>query len=159
MQQNKNSGALPLTANCVTLLLTLAGAVFFALSYMTGYIGIVYGEKNSEIITIELVAVVLINVFLICSQVKEKWGNKLIYEILTYILVIVITSMTLFLLVDRVDAIGNCIVAPWDAGHGGEDSCYLSFVSLGCWCVCLIVDIILCFVGYKKELQIEVENG
>lgn len=136
--------------NCITLVLTLIGTVFFALSYRTGYIGIVYGEKNSVWITLELAAVILICLVLTGMQAAGKQKIEL-FDVLTYLLVILLTTATLFLLVDRVDAIGNCIVAPWDAGHGGEDSCYLSFVSMGCWLIALAANIVLSFTGYRKK--------
>ncbi len=136
--------------NCLTLVLTLIGTVFFALSYGTGYIGIVYGEKNSVWITLELAAVILICLVLTGIQAAGKQKPEL-FDVLTYLLVLLLTTATLFLLVDRVDAIGNCIVAPWDAGHGGEDSCYLSFVSMGCWLIALVANIVLSFAGYRKK--------
>lgn len=159
MRGDRRGTRLTLALNSATLVLTLIGTVFFVLSYQTGYIGIVYGEKNSGVITIELVVVILLNAYLLLSQREKCPGNYLTYEIVTLILVIAITTMTLFLLVDRVDAIGNCIVAPWDAGHGGEDSCYLSFVSMGCWGTCLLIDLVLGFTGYDKKRTIEVEHG
>lgn len=158
MKSCNNGTKATLFISGITLILTLVGAVFFALSYQTGYVGIIYGEKNSGVITIEVVVVIAVNAYLVLSQWKGRWRNGLVYEILTYILVVAITTMTLFLLVDRVDAIGNCIVAPWDAGHGGEDSCYLSFVSMGCWGVCLLADLVLGFTGYNRRRPIVIEH-
>lgn len=153
MADRIKSGGAIFIIDCVTLALTIIGVIFFILSYQTGYIGIIYGEKNSIWITVELVAVIVVCVYMIISQVTGKVQKTDRLNLLNYILIILLTTAILFLLVDRVDAIGNCIVAPWDAGHGGEDSCYLSFVSIGCWLVCLITDIVISFVGYEKKIN------
>ena len=91
------------------------------------------------------------------GQLRGFLKREHIYNLLSYALVILLTLSILLLHADRVDAIGNCIVAPWDAGHGGEDSCYLSFVSMGVWGVALIGNLFLCFRGYcpgKKPIVV-----
>ena len=135
----------------VTILLLAIGAVFFAFSYRTGYIGIVYGEKNSIRITAGLAVIGLLCVLRILLGKKGGNREKNIKDILTFIVIALLTVATILLLADRVDAIGNCIVAPWDAGHGGEDSCYLSFVSMGCWVIALVMNIIASFMGTEKK--------
>ncbi len=134
----------------ITFAITITGIVFFLLSYGTGYIGIVYGEKNSLWITAFLIAVIVIYILLFLGTSKFKMREE-ICNVLTYVLVVLFTLCIVLLLADRVDAIGNCIVAPWDAGHGGEDSCYLSFVSMGCWFAAMAGNMAVSFIGYRKK--------
>lgn len=131
----------------VSLVFTMIGIVPFILSYRTGYVSIVYGEDNSIRITVLLVILVLMTIVLIAVRLTEAKAVERIYEPVTYLLVILLTTAAILLLVDRVEAIGNCIIAPWDAGHGGEESCYLAFGAIGCWCAALMADIVGCFTG------------
>ena len=34
------------------------------------------------------------------------------------------------ILMDRIEAVGNCIVTDFDSGHGGEEAVYMSFVAI-----------------------------
>ena len=133
--------------SCATAVLGLVGAIFFVLSYNTGYVSIIYGAKNSIFLTVTAIAIPVIGAVMAVGQLRGFLKSEHTYNLLSYALVILLTLSILLLLADRVDAIGNCIVAPWDAGHGGEDSCYLSFVSMGVWGVALIGNLFLCFRG------------
>ena len=137
--------------DAATVVLGLIGAIFLALSYNTGYVSIVYGQKNSIALTVLAIAIPALALVLVLGQWKGFLKSEHIYNLASYALVIALTFAILLLLADRVDAIGNCIVAPWDAGHGGEDSCYLSFVSMGVWAVAMIGNIVLCFKGYGTK--------
>lgn len=148
MFQNKSA---TFYINLLTLLLVLVGTVCFALSYMTGYVSIVYGMNNSIIITLMLAGMIMISALIISFQIMGKVRVKEVYNVSMYILVILLTLSAGLLLADRVEAIGNCIIAPWDAGHGGEESCYLAFVSMGCWLVAVIANIVGTFMGYKEK--------
>lgn len=138
-------------ADVAIAVLSVIAVIFFLLSYTTGYIGIVYGQNNSILITIMLFIVLLISS---ASAVMKILGIDK-FEKITDILVLVNTALLIvslmLLFADRLDAIGNCIIAPWDAGHGGEDSCYLSFVSMGCFIVCAVLNIIGAFVAGSKK--------
>lgn len=147
--------SLPFYMQLAAVPLLVIGAVFFGLSYTTGYNQIVYGEKNSIIITVFIVVIAVILAALLTLQMLEKFDRKEIYNIAMVVLAALFILCTLLLLVDRVDAIGNCIVAPWDAGHGGEDSCYLAFVAMGCWILALAGDIVGCFFGYAKQKDVK----
>ena len=148
MFQNKSA---TFYINLLTLLLGLVGTVFFALSYMTGYVSIVYGMNNSITITVMLAAIIVLSALIIAFQIMGKVHVKEVYHVAMYILVILLTLSAGLLLADRVEAIGNCIIAPWDAGHGGEESCYLAFVSMGCWLVAVTANIVGSFIGYKEN--------
>lgn len=138
----------------ITLILGIVGIVFFGLSYTTGYnssIGVNYGERNSITITVMLAIMVVITMLSIILQITGKVQVKELYNLIVFALVILLTLSTILLLVDRVEPIGNCIIAPWDAGHGGEESVYLSCVSMGCWLVALVCNIVASFLGYKVK--------
>lgn len=134
-------------AHGISLALAVIGLVFFYLSYTTGYINIVFGEKNSLLIQALMIASIAILIGTIVLHAINKRGFRIVLNISTVILSVLLTLAILYLLADRVDAIGNCIVAPWDAGHGGEDSCYLSFVSMGGWLIAVVLLLIASFKG------------
>lgn len=135
--------------NILTLLLTLVGGVFFLMSYTTGYVSIVYGKDNSIGITMLSAVLLVLTLVSVIFQIRGKMQRKEVYDVIVYASAVILITAVLFLAADRVDAIGNCIIAPWDAGHGGEDSCYLSFVSMGCWLVAMILNLAGCFLGYR----------
>ena len=135
----------------VSILLMIVGTIFFGMSYTTGYNQIVYGEMHSIAITVLAVITFVILVTIVAFQSIGVLKIKEIYNVAMAVLAVLLILCTLFLLVDRIDAIGNCIVAPWDAGHGGEDSCYLAFVAMGCWLVSMIGIIVGCFLGHKVK--------
>ncbi|HIT90362.1 MAG TPA: hypothetical protein IAC41_08095 [Candidatus Merdenecus merdavium] len=151
MVETKDVKGFVFAASSWTCVLSIIAFIFFALSYQTGYVSIVYGEKNSIVITIEAILILMLTSITTIFQITGKVDKREFYDVAMYVLVPLLTTATLLLLVDRVDAIGNCIVAPWDAGHGGEESCYLSFVAMGCWFVADIINIIGCFIGYKEK--------
>lgn len=134
-----------------SVLLAVVGAVFFGLSYTTGYNQIVYGENNSVTITVLLVFAVLIPCAAAVVQCLHIPGTEEICDLAAVAASILFLLCLVLLLADRVDAIGNCIVAPWDAGHGGEDSCYLAFVSMGCWLAAAVASIVGSFLGFKAK--------
>ena len=155
----KRPGGAFFLIDCATLVLGLIGAIFLALSYNTGYVSIVYGTKNSITLTVLAIVIPAAALILVLGQWKGFLKSEHIYNLVSYALVIALILAILLLLADRVDAIGNCIVAPWDAGHGGEDSCYLSFVSMGVWAVAMIGNIVLCFKGYgPKQAPVTAEE-
>lgn len=131
----------------VTLVMAVGGGVMLTLSYMTGYVSIVYGEDNSMLLTVLAIALVACAAYLVVVEFSGK-AKPAVVHILTYAMVAVITLLIMLLLVDRVEAIGNCIVAPWDAGHGGEDSCYLAFGAMGAWGVGLLGNLVGGFMSY-----------
>lgn len=137
-------------ANLAIALLTAVALVFFLLSYTTGYVGIVFGEKNSILILVLQIVILLASLAFTAADVFGKLQKPIVRDIAVLVNTAALILSLLFLLADRVDAIGNCIVAPWDAGHGGEDSCYLSFVSMGCYLVALVLNIVASFFTRKR---------
>lgn len=134
-----------------SVLLAVVGAVFFGLSYTTGYNQIVYGENNSIAITVLLAFAVLIPCAAAVSECLRAPKAGEICDLAAVAASVLFLLCLVLLLADRVDAIGNCIVAPWDAGHGGEDSCYLAFVSTGCWLAASVASIVGSFIGFRAK--------
>ena len=133
-------------ADAIIALLTVIAVIFFALSYTTGYIGIVYGKENSIIMTVFLALILLISVGSVVVEILGMRKLSALVDVAVLLNTALIMVVLVLLIADRVDALGNCIIAPWDAGHGGEDSVYLSFVTMGCLLVSIVLNIVGTFI-------------
>lgn len=133
-------------ADAIIALLTVIAVIFFALSYTTGYIGIVYGKENSIVMTVFLALILLISVGSVVVEILGIRKSSAVVDVAVLLNTALIMVVLVLLIADRVDALGNCIIAPWDAGHGGEDSVYLSFVTMGCLLVSIVLNIVGTFI-------------
>ena len=133
-------------ADAIIALLTVIAVIFFALRYTTGYIGIVYGKENSIVMTVFLALILLISVGSVVVEILGIRKSSAVVDVAVLLNTALIMVVLVLLIADRVDALGNCIIAPWDAGHGGEDSVYLSFVTMGCLLVSIVLNIVGTFI-------------
>lgn len=110
---------------CVVLTAEMIGLVFFLLSYTTGYY--VFGEMKSYLILAGIIgALILETTALIFSQ---KFNRQILADICVLSVTVLCVFSMIMLLGDRVEGIGFTVVTQFDAGHGGAEACYLSFVS------------------------------
>lgn len=131
---------------CVVLITCLIGLVFFLLSYTTGYY--VLGEMNSMRI---LAAIIIAIILELAELILNRKMNSQVTENIFSLLVTVLSMFALVTLMgDRVEGIGFTIVTQFDAGHGGAEACYLSFVACGSFLVGCLMSIIHSFMPLNK---------
>lgn len=122
----------------VIFLLSLIGLIFFLLSYTTGYY--TFGEMNSLLI-LTLIIASLLSVAVSVIATKKATGEGILTMLTFFITALLIASAAL-LLGDRMEGIGFTVLTQFDAGRGGEEACYLSFVSMGSFLIAGIVNIV-----------------
>ncbi|EET61173.1 hypothetical protein BRYFOR_06818 [Marvinbryantia formatexigens DSM 14469] len=155
------------------MVLTVAGMVLFLLSYTTGYY--VFGQMHSVAILICLFTAVVVE--MAGAYVRERGLVKISGKISnnaeigvyaqkkspekewTYILVIAMIVLLCqavgMILMDRVEAVGNCIVTDFDSGHGGEEAVYMSFAAIGFFLITVILGIVKSFLGGRRIEVVE----
>ena len=132
----------------VILLLSIIGLTFFLLSYTTGYYA--FGQMNSNIILV-LISFSLIalggSIFL-----NLKYQNEPFISILTIAITVLLVASAILLLGDRIQGIGFTVLTNFDAGRGGEEASYLSFVAMGSLLLACIINIVGSFFpSFKKR--------
>lgn len=137
----------------VIFLLSLIGLIFFLLSYTTGYY--TFGEMNSLLI-LTLIIGSLLAVAVSVIATKKTAGEGILYMLTIFITALLIASAAL-LLGDRMEGIGFTVLTQFDAGRGGEEACYLSFVSMGSFLMAAIVNVVGSFSPSfrKRETMIQ----
>lgn len=137
----------------VIFLLSLIGLLFFLLSYTTGYY--TFGEMNSLLILTLIIGSLLAMAVSVIAT-KKNAGEGILYMLTIFITALLIASATL-LLGDRMEGIGFTVLTQFDAGRGGEEACYLSFVSMGSFLMAAIVNVVGSFSPSfrKRETMIQ----
>lgn len=130
----------------LTILLAVSGLVFFFMSYTTGYY--IYGEADSILCTAVLSLAVLLETAAVVLNFLERQG------FLTSIFSLAVSAalaagMTVFI-GNRVEGIGYTIITSFDAGHGGEEACMLSFLASGFFMAALLCNVTANFLPQKK---------
>lgn len=124
-----------------------AGMIFFLFSYTTGYY--TFGKANCWPVFLAVIAAIILAAAVVFVNVK--FHNNL----LTSALMLVVTALLVFgmimLLGDRVEGIGFTIVTKFDAGHGGEEACWMSIIACGCFLAGGILNIINSFLPLNKS--------
>lgn len=140
---------LELTTGIVTLILTAISLVLFSLSYMTGYY--TFGQMQSPLITVLLGAAIAVEIaaLIIRGKVPEALWPKL----LTFCVTALLSGAAMFLVGDRVEGIGNCIVTDYDSGHGGEEAIYMSIAAAILMLIAVIYNIIGSFAQDKSASE------
>jgi predicted ferric reductase len=137
--------------NSVIFLLSIIGLIFFLLSYTTGYYS--FGQMNS-IIILTLIVFSLISVgSSIILNIKHQ--NEPIISILTITITLLLIASAILLLGDRIQGIGFTVLTKFDAGRGGEEASYLSFVAMGSFLIACIINIVGGFFpSFKKKIVV-----
>ena len=157
------------------VVLTLIGFVLFLLSYTTGYY--VFGQMHSVMILICIFAAIVVQLagayiregrlVKISGKVsndqeigvyaKEKTSGKEWPYILIMVMIVLLCWAVGMILMDRVEAVGNCIVTDFDSGHGGEGAVYMSFIAIGFFLVTVVLGIIKSFTGGRTIEVVETD--
>lgn len=138
----------------ITAICSIVGLILSILSYFTGYY--VLGEMNSIWMFIAIGTAILVQIvnFILNIKIKNEW----IFTILNaFISILMIISFAL-LIGDRVEGIGFTIVTQFDAGHGGAETCYLSFGACGAWLLGSILKIVESFLKTPSEKRLSSQN-
>ena len=155
------------------IVLTVAGMVLFLLSYTTGYY--VFGQMHSVAILVCLFAAVVVeltgayvrerrlvkissktsNNAEIGIYAQEKGTEKEWPYILVTVMIVLLCWAVGMILMDRVEAVGNCIVTDFDSGHGGEEAVYMSFVAIGLFLAAVVLGIVKSFLGGRSIEVVE----
>lgn len=155
------------------IVLTVAGMALFLLSYTTGYY--VFGQMHSVAILACLFAVVVVE--LTGAYVRERQLVKIssktsnnteigIYAqekrpekewpyVLVTVMIVLLCWAAGMILMDRVEAVGNCIVTDFDSGHGGEEAVYMSFVAIVLFLAAVVLGIVKSFLGGRSIEVVE----
>lgn len=133
------------------IILTICGLVLYLLSYTTGYYE--FGKMHSIMILLCLMLAILAELFGVYA--REGHPDKEWPHILVTVMIFFICWGIGMILMDRVEAIGTCVVTDFDAGHGGEEAVYISFASI----VILLVTVILGIVKSFKGSSIKVVSS
>ncbi len=136
-----------LARGAFTAVLAAAGLILFLLSYTTGYYR--FGEANCWPILLAVAAAVVIAAAVLF--VNGKMHNTGLVSILMLIITALLVFGTVMLLGDRVEGIGFTIVTKFDAGHGGEEACWLSIAACGCFLAGCILNIISSFLPLDQS--------
>ena len=124
-------------------ILTVIGLVLFCISYMTGYY--IFGQTHSIAVLLCIFAAVVTEVF--GTYAREKYRDKEWPHILVTVMIVLICWGIGMLLMDRVEAVGNCVVTDFDSGHGGEEAVYISFASISVLLIVVVLGIIKSFIS------------
>lgn len=109
-----------------------------------------FGQMNSNIILV-LISFSLIalggSIFL-----NLKYQNEPFISILTIAITVLLVASAILLLGDRIQGIGFTVLTNFDAGRGGEEASYLSFVAMGSLLLACIINIVGSFFpSFKKR--------
>lgn len=135
------------------VILTVIGMVLFLLSYTTGYY--VFGQMHSVMIMVCLFASVvaeLAGAYLREENPRKEWP----YLFMTAVVVLLCWSVGMILM-DRVEAVGTCVLTDFDSGHGGEQAVYMCFVAILLFLAAVVMGIVKSFTG-DRDIKV-VENN
>lgn len=141
-------------SDIVMSIMIVIGLILYLLSYTTGYY--VFGQMHSILILSCLfvsVIAVMMGAFLRDSNPGKEWPRLL----MTVVIILICWSIGMILM-DRVEAVGNCVVTDFDSGHGGEEAVYISFASIAVLLITTIIGIVKSFGRNSIEVVEEHEN-
>ena len=140
----KKGAGVHVTTSVICIALTFLGALLFAFSYTTNYY--TYGQMNSVLITVLLAlafAAEIAALILVKKNPDAAWPG-----LLTLLVTGLLAAAAMYIVGDRVEGIGNCIVTDYDSGHGGEEAIYMSLGGA----VVLLVSMIYNIIGsFSKD--------
>ena len=140
----KKGAGVHVTTSAICIALTFLGAFLFAFSYTTNYY--TYGQMNSVLITVLLAlafAAEIAALILVKKNPDAAWPG-----LLTLLVTGLLAAAAMYIVGDRVEGIGNCIVTDYDSGHGGEEAIYMSLGGA----VVLLVSMIYNIIGsFSKD--------
>lgn len=128
-------------SDIVMSIMIVIGLILYLLSYTTGYY--VFGQMHSILILACLlisVIAVITGAFLRESNPGKEWPRIL----MTAVIILICWSIGMILM-DRVEAVGNCVVTDFDSGHGGEEAVYISFASIAVLLITTSIGIVKSF--------------
>ena len=134
----KKGAGVHLTTGAICIALTLLGAFLFSFSYTTNYY--IYGQMNSVLITVLLACAVIAeiaSVILVKKHPDAVWAR-----LLTLLVTALLAASAMFIVGDRVEGIGNCIITDYDSGHGGEEAIYMSLGAAVVLLIAMVYNII-----------------
>lgn len=137
------------------IVLMVISIVLFTLSYTTGYY--TFGQMHSVNITVCLFIAIVTELLSIYGW-RSNPCKELPYIFRTLTVALQCWGIGMILM-DRVEAIGNCVVTDFDAGHGGEEAVYMSLVAILIILISVVLGIIKNFRGVTgiKVVEIEVD--
>lgn len=128
-------------SDIVMSIMIVVGLALHILSYMTGYY--VFGQMHSVLISICLllsVAAVIMRAFLEGCNPEKEWP----WLFMTSSVIMISWSIGMIMM-DRVEAVGNCVVTDFDSGHGGEEAVYISMASVAVLLLTILTGIVRSF--------------
>lgn len=135
------------------MILTVVGLTLFLVSYTTKYY--VFGQMHSVAILISLAGALAVEVIGLCA--RERYPQKEWPHILVVIMIVLLCCGIGLILMDRVEAVGNCVVTNFDEGHGGEEAVYISFAAILAIMAAVILGIVKNFLGRSSIKVVEVD--
>ncbi len=154
----KNKKSVGFWLTFVTFLFCVVGLVFDLLSYfLANYYKLVFGEDNSIITLVFIIIAIVLSLALAGLEILFP-RHKYIRRIAALLLTVCITVAFTYMIFDRLEAIGNCVVTAYDAGFGGEEACYLTFVGFGFLVVAAIINIVGTGLDERKD-KTDKKNG
>ena len=141
MQNMSEKKKRKIKSDIVMSIMIVIGLILYLLSYTTGYY--VFGQMHSILILVCLfvsVIAVMAGAFLRESNPGKEWPRIF----MTAVIILICWSIGLILM-DRVEAVGNCVVTDFDSGHGGEEAVYISFASIAVLLITTIIGIVKSF--------------
>ena len=136
--KERNKSGIHLTTGIITLLFTLLGGVLYYFSHSTNYY--TFGQMNSKLIVGLIGGAFLVELaFLIFVKLSRR---ALWVQLLPFAVTALLAASAMFIVGDRVEGIGNCIITDYDSGHGGEEAIYISLIAAACLIVAMIYNII-----------------
>ena len=143
MTQQKKPG-LETLCGLIAAILAVLGLGLYILGFSTGYY--IFGQMQSTLTVILICAAIVLLVF--NNIARRKWTDAVWTKVLTFGATALLAAGALYIVGDRVEGIGNCIVTDYDSGHGGEEAIYLSLGGA----VLLLIAMVFNIVGaFSKE--------
>lgn len=129
------------------LIFTIIGMILFLLNYTTGYYQ--FGQRHSVMIICCLFGAVVAE--LVSMYARENYPEKEWPFLILTAAVVLICWGAGMLLMDRIEAVGTCVITDFDSGHGGEEAVYQAFVALLFFLAAVVLGIIKSFTGVNKR--------
>ena len=143
MTQQKKPG-LETLCGLIAAILAVLGLGLYILGFSTGYY--IFGQMQSTLTVILICSAIVLLVF--NNIARRKWTDAVWTKVLTFGATALLAAGALYIVGDRVEGIGNCIVTDYDSGHGGEEAIYLSLGGA----VLLLIAMVFNIVGaFSKE--------
>lgn len=135
------------------VVLMVIGFALFLLSYTTGYY--VFGQMHSVMITVCLFAALIAE--MAGAYVREGHPDKEWPHLFMTAVIVLICWAVGMILLDRVEAIGTCVITDFDSGHGGEEAVYMCLVAVLFFLAAVVLGIIKSFLGRGSVKVVETD--